>query len=304
MKLRLTFLAFLIATACYGQISMERQDEGILIKDGDSDVLFYQIEPKSINGKYLRNNYIHPLWGINGNVLTEDFPEGHLHHRGIFWAWHQIWINGKRIGDGWELKDFIQDISEVEFLVNKKGQGVLNTKVYWHSPLWASGKGPYIREDASIVVHPKQGKKRRIDFEIQLFALEDGLSIGGSEDSKGYGGFSARIILPEDILFSGEDGNVQPETNAVDAGPYINISGAFGKNGGKGGIALLENPENPGYPNPWILREKGSMQNVAWPGREPVRISTSEPIVLKYSMVVYKGKLKDKKIRKIVSNKM
>ena len=34
----------------------------------------------------------------DGQVLTEDFPADHLHHRGIFWAWHQVYVGEKAMG--------------------------------------------------------------------------------------------------------------------------------------------------------------------------------------------------------------
>src|SRR5699024_3188858 len=38
-----------------------------------------------------RSNYIHPLYGLEGEMLTRDWPEGaHPHHRGIFWAWPEV----------------------------------------------------------------------------------------------------------------------------------------------------------------------------------------------------------------------
>ncbi|MBN1821447.1 MAG: PmoA family protein [Prolixibacteraceae bacterium] len=300
MRLKFTIGLSLFALFGFSQVTMERTDQGVLIKEGNNNVLFYQTEPKSRNGEFSRNNYIHPLWGIDGKVLTEDFPEDHLHQRGIFWAWHQILINSERIGDGWEIRNYKQDVNEIEFLVNKYGQGILKTEVVWKSDVWRKSN-PYLKEKNKITVFPKQGNIRRIDFELSLQALVVGLSLGGSEDEKGYGGFSARFILPGGVQFSGQNGKIQPETNAVEAGQFVNISGAMANNGKNGGIVIISNPENPGFPNSWILREKESMQNAKWPGREPVEISTSEPTVFKYSLLLYKGKIKNKKIERVIN---
>lgn len=298
----LTTVLLALATVSHSQISMEKTDTGILIKEGPTQVFFYQVEPESKNGQYERNNYIHPLWGIDGNVLTENFPDDHPHHRGIFWAWHQVWIDGKRIADGWEILNFTQEVTELEYYLNKEKQGVLNTEVLWESPLWKKDgeKVPFILEKTTITVHPRLSSSRQIDFEIRLQALEEGLSIGGSEDEKGYGGFSARLILPDKAKFIGEMGEITPKINAVEAGPFVNISGSFAKKGRNGGVAIICNPQNPGYPQPWILRDKNSMQNVVFPGREPVKLSITQPLVLKYSMIVYKDKMPAKRLKKLV----
>jgi hypothetical protein len=80
-------------------IEVVETSQGFAITEGKAKVMFYQREHKSLNGKYSRANYIHPLYGLDGEVLTEDFPADHLHHRGIFWAWHQVWLGDKRVGD-------------------------------------------------------------------------------------------------------------------------------------------------------------------------------------------------------------
>ena len=47
--------------------------------------------------------YIHPLWGINGEVLTDDFPKDHYHHHGVFWAWPHVEIGDEK-HDLWMYK--------------------------------------------------------------------------------------------------------------------------------------------------------------------------------------------------------
>jgi hypothetical protein len=150
----------------------------------------------------------------------------------------------------------------------------------------------------------KKRNVRRIDFELRFLALEENLSIGGSEDEKGYGGFSVRLKLPDDIEFSGPDGEVEPKNTAVQSDGFINISGSMGKNGRNGGVVIVDHSENPGYPQPWILRSKNSMQNAAFPGRETVSVSTTKPLVLKYSLLVYSGKMRDRKIMRIMDRNL
>jgi hypothetical protein len=288
--------------AATSQVKMQKSEDGLLFTEDGQKVLFYEVKPKSHDGAYERCNYIHPLWGLDGKVLTEDFPADHLHQRGIYWAWHQIWIGDKRIGDGWEIKDYEQDIAEVEFTAKKDGAAVLRTEVYWKSNLWkkAGQKIPYMKENARIIIHPKDGNYRKIDFEIKLLALEENLTIGGSEDVKGYSGFSVRMILPDDVTFMGPEGKITPENTAVKSDGYVNVSGSIGQNGGSGGIVIADNPQNTNYPQPWILRAKNSMQNPVYPGRQPVPVSTTNPLVLKYSLLVYTGKMSSNKIERII----
>ena len=275
------------------QIRVTEFSTGLLLtEDGDS-VLFYQVQPKSLNGKYERCNYIHPLWAPDGTVLTEDFPADHLHHRGIFWAWHQIFADGKNLGDGWELKNFSQKVDHFKIRKAKCGSLKLITTVEWKSTEYVSGEKPFLLENTEITIHPAEMNYRRIDFRISLKALAKGLEIGGSDDEKGYSGFSVRMKLPDDVTFTGPEGIVKPENTAVQSPGFINVSGSVLKNNGKGGVVILDNPQNPEYPQRWILRAKNSMQNAAFPGRNRILLNMKQPLILKYSIIVYEGEISE-----------
>ncbi len=299
--LKLISAVFLIFLSFIGfaQINMVVKPGGFLFMEGKDSIFFYQRSEKNKDGMYSRCNYIHPLYGLDGTIITEDFPEDHFHHRGIFWAWHQILIDGKQVADGWELKNFDQKVTDIEFRL-QKGNGLLTTITDWKLPNWGKGSEPYLQEKTKIILHPRTGNYRRIDFEIQLKALTDRVSIGGSDDEKGYGGFSARLKLPEDVVFSGDNGLVEPENTAIEAGKYININGSFLSEMKKGGLVILSSPDNPEPSTKWILRKAASMQNAVYPGRQPVAIPFDKPLVLKYSLLVYQGDISTRQIEKAI----
>lgn len=293
MMLKLIPLLLLILFSFKGrtQIHMMVKEGGFLFMEGKDSIFFYQKSMKDKDGAYGRCNYIHPLYGESNVRLTEDFPADHPHQRGIFWAWHQILINGKPVGDGWELKNFVQKVTDIEFFL-KEGNGNFRSVIEWKSPLWKSGSEAYLRENVHIVIHPEKANYRHIDFEIKLNALTEGLTLGGSDDEKGYGGFSARLKLPSYVTFYGEEGKVEPLNTAVEAGPYVKIEGSFLKSGKKGGVVIHSDPKNPAPATRWILRQSASMQNAAYPGRQPVPIEKGNPLILKYSLNIYHGKMK------------
>lgn len=298
-KTLLFLLAFLPHISFAQSLTFEKTNEGAWIKEGGEKVLFYQAMTKSMDGEYPRANYIHPLYNVDGVELTEDFPKDHLHHRGIFWTWHQVIIGDKKIGDAWECKDFIWDVTSINKEQSSEDEITLNVHTLWKSPLWLDHTGnqkAFLKEKAKITVHAKKKNYRVIDFEISLLALEPNLKIGGSDDKKGYGGFSVRMKMPGDILFTSVDGEVTPTVGPVSAGAWMDVSGSLAADGGEAGIVMMCHSDNPMFPEPWILRKKGSMQNPAYPGRTPVLISDKKATVLKYRLVVYKGKLVKKKI--------
>jgi hypothetical protein len=265
-----------------------KTDEGYQFLEAEAPVLFYRTAAKATEeGKYSRANYCHPVYGLDGQVLTEDFPQDHPHHRGIFWAWHQVYVGDKPIGDMWACEDFSWDIRMVEILPSPPDTPALKADVYWKSSRWKDGREPFARETVTIRVHQVVSDTRLIDFDIEILALEEGLRLGGSNDAKGYGGFSTRIILPADIQMSDGNGPINPQETAVTAGDWMNFAGTFGK--GVSNFAILVHPANPGHPRQWILRKSGSAQNAVYPGRVPIAVSMTQPLVLKYRLVLHKN---------------
>lgn len=294
---RIPILSLLLAfalSASAQEIAVTIHSEAVYITESTDSILVYQVADRSMGGAYTRSNYIHPLYGLDGEVMTEDFPDDHPHHRGIFWAWHQLYIGDKRIGDGWELRDISWEVRSVREVPGPAGSRTIQAEVFWKSPLWLGEGGEekaFLREQTSITVHPASADYRPIDFEIFLLALEPDMRIGGSEDEKGYGGFSARIRLADSMEFTGPEGRVAPQNVPVTAGGWMDISGPIGRGGALAGLSIIAHPDNPGYPNPWILRASQSMQNAVFPfpGAEPVALPVGEPLKLRYRLLVHSG---------------
>lgn len=272
-------------------ITVTESAEGFLFQEDGKKILFYQRAPKSFDGAYTRNNYIHPLWNLDGDVLTEDAPADHLHHRGIFWTWHQTYVGDTRCGDAWTCKRFAWDITNAKVKALPTGAQKLDVTVLWFSPDFTNSNGnpmPIVKEMTAITVNPRAQDYRFVDINIRLSALQDKVTIGGSEDVKGYGGFSLRLKAPQDLSFFSEGQNIKPKNEAVAAGNWMDFSASFNPHHGKSGIAVFVHPENPGSTNKWILRQKRSMQNAVYPGREPVVVSNTDPTTLEYRLVIHK----------------
>ena len=279
--------------------AFEEGEQGVELSENGKAVFFYQKKPKEISEGYICNNYLHPLYSLAGDTLTELAPADHLHHRGVFWSWHQHYINGKSIGDGWIMDGISKEVVSLKASSQKQSASI-DLKVLWSSANYENGKA-YIEERTIITVHPLKAGIREIDFMISLQGLVPGVELGGSDDEKGYGGFCARIKMPDDLTFSSTGGPVIPETLQIKAGPWMDFSGTLEGNGEKYGVAILCHPGTPNFPAPWILRQKRSMQNIVYPGRDPVEIPTDRPVRLKYRLVLHPGNLSAMDLDKLQS---
>ena len=301
-----TLLSVAPAHGQAGRFRWERSTDSVVLSENGQKVLAYQITTKDKEGRWPRANYVHPLYSLSGGEITEDFPEDHGHHRGIFWAWHQVIVDEQPIGDAWLCQDFEWVVSNVEQTTALEAAKLTST-IHWQSPVLVDDAGKAVsiaREEVEICAYATTENFRCIDFTISLLALLPNVRIGGSDDAKGYGGFSPRVALNRDQIFQGENGELEPIKTAIDAGPWVNLSDS------SNGIAILCHPKNPvaGTKNgakdntqyqPWILRRSRSMQNAVYPGRAPVELSDAKPLVLKYRLVVHDGTLSRGRIAKI-----
>ncbi len=271
-------------------------EEKLWLQEQGKTVMMFQLAPKSQEGKYARANYVHPLHGPDGGVVTEDFPPDHLHHRGVFWAWHQLLLNGKQLADPWVCQDIEWKTPEQSGCWSSTRASELSAGMMvardWvvPDPEQAGQSLRVVRETVRITAWPSSDNRRILDFDLRFRALLRGVSIGGSDDEKGYGGFSPRFRLADDAHFVGPQGEVTPrELAGVDGGAWIDVSGT--DDDIEKGVVMMVHPSHPGFPLQWILRTKGSMQNPRWPGREPVRLSTRTELRLRYRLVLHVGAL-------------
>jgi hypothetical protein len=93
---------------------------------------------------------------------------------------------------------------------------------------------------------------------------------------------------------------IEPANTATEAGNSMIISGAFLNGEEQGGLAIWSDPSNPAPSTSWIIRKTASMQNAAFPGRNPVAIPFDQLLVLKYSLLVFQDCMSQKQIKKVM----
>lgn len=288
----------LCKTVAAQNFSILKTSEGIEISENGKKVLFYRQYPASLHDKYNRTGYVHPLYNLKEEIITEDFPVDHPYHHGVFWAWHQIVLNNKQIAEGWTGEDISWQTASVK-TKKEKNKIILHAVVLWKWAQTYNKSKDIIKENTSITVNEVTDNYRAIDFDIHLLPMIDSLKIGGADDIKGYGGFCIRLRLPRDMTFISADTVVTPTEVAVPAGPWMDIKGSLGGDSlSTSGVAIFPNPLNPGPGQQWILRNQTSMQNVPYPGRLPVAL-TKKGWRLRYRIIIHTADLTNDKLNKL-----
>ena len=296
MYFKLLFLIFLAYTAHGQNFSVRKTKQGTEILEKRNPVLFYQSVQKTVDGKYARAGFIHPLYDLSGRIISDDAPKDHPYHRGIFWAWHQVIVNRKKIADGWMSDNLSYKPLQTEVKTNNN-VAVLSSVMTWNSKI-NNTIAPIAKQKTWVTVFRSEPHYRILDFRILLTPLVKELKLGGSDDAKGYGGFSVRLKLPKDITFVSDSKQVTPEETPVNAGGWMDISGSFqGDSLPASGVAIFGYPERDKN-DPWILRSVTSMQNVPFPGRTPA-IVPKEGWKLHYRMIIHDNTVTSDTIEKL-----
>jgi hypothetical protein len=250
---------------------------------------------------YARGDYIHPLFGPEGEPVTDDYSLNHPHHRGVSWAWPVVRFRGEA-RDLWAVRVLPREPGGVwarPVAMRRVEAGpvlaVIDARNVWK---WGD-QDEIVREDVLIRAFRSTGRARFVDVEVRLAALADGVSIGG-RPGPGYGGFALRTF-PE---FDGR--RIDMHVDSQGAEPrraWLHLTGNFPGGRGPAGVAMFEHATNPGYPsypNPdgveGIPDRYPPWRSVlpCFPGSREVPLSKEEPLVLKHRLWIHPGQADDK----------
>lgn len=251
-----------------GELTTRTESDGIWVLEDGAPVLFFHGAPMPGAAPAERGTYLHPILTPSGTALTLNAPEDHPHHRGLFWAWHQVVKDGVKVADGWDMKDIDWVVDRLDATVT--GDAVrLSVELRW---MLKNGTA-LIREEDHFTIHATHDGVRRMDAEVRLKALLPGVAIGGSDNERGYGGPSWRLPDASLLSFESGQGAVKAEMNAVTASGWMQFHHPHW-------TALMTCAVDGVPVTRWILRNELSMQNCAWPGRQTVPVPGDRDIVL------------------------
>lgn len=228
-----------------------------------------------------RSDYIHPVYGLQGEMLTRDWPDGaHPHHRGIFWAWPEVYY-GSRLGDIYALQEvFARPTGEID-LVNGPDFAQISAENQW---MWEDDEA-IVREMAIIRVYSATDHERIIDLALRFTALVDSVTIA-TRETNSYGGLNLRMQTPDNqkITYHTDEPS-SPMRRA-----WSDFFGTFDGASSESGMTVLQHPDNPQYPGHWV-----EYPDLAWvqptfpsPGTR-FALKKGQPLELRYRLILHRG---------------
>ncbi len=232
-----------------------------------------------------RGGYLHPIYSADGRtVLTDDFPADHRHHRGLFWAWPKILIDGIR-HDLWQYDHAPIEQRFVRWLERGANDAYALLSV---ENGWFVGERKVLVEELRLQVRQRTTEGRAMTLELRLTPTDRPITLGGAE-GKGYGGLSLRLAVKNEADCTittplGSEHKDLMETPLAWAG----ISGKFPGQERPQGITISAAPGHSAPAPAWMTRHYGCLMS-CWPGKQERTLQPGETVVLRYQLIVHEG---------------
>jgi hypothetical protein len=227
-----------------------------------------------------RSSYLHPIFGLDGEVITDDFPKDHYHHRGLFWAWPHVTIDGKEYSN-WDIRGIETRFERWLERKAESGRAVLGVQNGWYA-----GGERLVSEQVRIRVHPVSADGRTIDVDLAWTPLGRPLTLAGAE-GKSYGGFTLRFAPHEDLVITTPKGNGKDDL-PITRLEWADLSARFSGAAMPSGAAVFIHPKHPDYPPEWLTRHYGVLC-VGYPGVKAATFPPDKPIRCRYRVWIHRG---------------
>jgi hypothetical protein len=227
-----------------------------------------------------RSDYIHPLYGLQGEILTKDWSKDHPHHRGIYWAWPEVDWRGER-GDLHALqKVFARPTGKCDTL-----SGPVFAQVQAEN-LWKwEDRDPIVREEATIRVFRATAVGRVIDLILHFEALV-GPVLVARRGAAHYGGLNLRLnqVKGQQITKHTDPETISPRK------AWSDLSGRFSGAEQPAGVTVFQHAANPDYPGDWIEYPDLNWLQPTFPSvGTRYEMSGNKPLVLRFRLLIHPG---------------
>ncbi|MDP6556199.1 MAG: PmoA family protein [Pirellulaceae bacterium] len=265
----------------------ETSETSLGLWEGERPVLVYnhgEVVNKDVpenDHRRKRACYIHPVWGLNGEVLTADFPKDHYHHHGIFWTWPHVGVGGQEY-DLWMSRKIHQKF--VRWIHRESGP---LASVMAVENGWFVGDKQVMIERVWLRVFKASDDARAIDISLTWIPTDQPVTLRGAE-GKSYGGLTIRFAprSRQSTMITVPNGRTDrdlPDTPLA----WADLTAEFGSAEAASGAALLVHPKHPDFPPTWLTRHYGPLC-VGWPGIEPQTFLPGKPLRLDYRVWIHK----------------
>ena len=269
-----------------------------IVTDKSVDIMIKGVKYTSYYfGADIAKPYLGPFRGKKGEPITRHNYEGaeHPHHRNIWFSHGDI--NGTDIWNEPEGHGYIIN-NEIDGIVDGCAYTQFTAKNLWTH----NDKSPIADDATTIVVYNTLENRRIIDVSLTLTANYGYITLGSTKEA---GPIAVRMadnyIVPNGGKIENSFGGINEGEIWMKRAHWNDYCGA-GEFGNIYGVAIFDNPQNPGYPSYFHTRDYGLMApNNFYLGGE-LKIPAGESLSFKYRLVIHSGDTKKAKIPQLFAN--
>lgn len=277
------------------RVSHTFDENTISFQTANKDVLSYYYRdnnpPESLDDRYKRGGYIHPVYSPDGVELTSHLNiDHHPHHLGIWSAWTRTEFQG-RTPDFWNFHDNTGNV--------QVGDSLLAT---WEGPVHAGFKNDHffvdhssskpvvaLNEQWKVRIYPASERSAYLIFDLIITQTANtGNPLHLPEYHYGGLGFRGHADWddPENVSLltssgSGRNGNATRVR-------WSHIGGLV--NSKLAGITMMDHLENFRHPQPIRIHPDIPYYNFAPTQLGEMSIEPGSPYIARYRFVTYDGK--------------
>jgi hypothetical protein len=251
-------------------------------------------------------SYIHPVWGLSGEILTDAFPADHYHHQGLFWRWKDIEVEGAHYKH-WENTNIHTRF--VRWLHRETGPvaAVLGVENGWFTDAGEGAGKKVMVERVWVTAFRAEEDSRSLDLQLTIIPADQPVTLTGA-DGKSYGGLTLRFdAWPRtDVVVRApghtvcDEGRKDLVANGDLANtplPWADLSTKFPGADQRNGAAIFIPRNHPDYPPSWLTRCYGPLC-VGWPGVEPKTLEPGKPVRLLYRIWIHRTEVEHDRLER------
>jgi Family of unknown function (DUF6807) len=244
--------------------------------------------------------YVQQLFSPQGVNILQDAPPGHPHHHGLMYA---VAVDGVNFWEEQKAPGRQEHLRFSEVKVGKSGavpHAGFTEQIDWINP---RSKELLLKEERTVEIRKGSG------VDVTLLSWQSRLAVPPGKDSvvltgSHYFGLGMRFVASMDA--NGQFRNAAGKTGEIVRGderltPANWCAYSAEANGKPVTAAMFGSPSNVRHPTLWFTMAKPFAYMSATMNlyREPLKIASDKPLVLRYAVALWDGTVTDEQINRI-----
>ncbi len=258
--------------------------QNLTLKKGEQTVWNFVYDAKE------KKTFFHPVYSLNGILMTNDKSSDHPWHHGLWFSWK--FINGQNYWEEDKRLQGVSELKEIKLTKNKDFSARIELRISYHMP-----------GEKELVSERRVLKVSRPDTKNNSYTIEWSAKFSATQDvtfSGTYAGLSVRLSKNKRMSYVSSDKHTSDGTHSRIHGKEAAwLEARIDKGEEKAAIRFCQSDKNTRFPAPWFFRHKYPYMSPAiltkrtrdgsgkQRGAGPIKLAKGETLPLTYKIRVF-----------------